>query len=102
MFIAHLKSIVKCKRQCGPSISRQAAVLGPRFCSAIRSRGIGGGLWSDSQQHPWDTAVPGMSSLLFKKGIGDTGYLPLPVRWEIMRREPEVRGGAENPSCRFR
>lgn len=41
--------------------------------------------------------------LLFKKGIGDTGYLPVPERWEIMRREPEVLGGgAENPSCRLR
>lgn len=30
-------------------------------------------------------------SLLLKKGIGDTGYLLVAVRLEIMQREPEVR-----------
>lgn len=49
--------------------------------------------WSDSQQHPW-MFPERLPCLLFKKGIGDSGYLPL--RWEIMRREAEVRGG-RNP-----
>lgn len=38
-----------------------------------------------------ERAVPRTpTSLLSKRGIGDTGYLP--VRSELMRREAEVRG----------
>lgn len=56
--------------------------------------------WEGGRCGPTPSSIRGarllrecLPCLLFKKGIGDTGYLPLPVRREIMRREAEVRGG---------